>query len=84
MPKTDCRLTATATAVAPLFFLGPVTFFGVAANDVFVVDGINGLITRNGNPETANFIRFPYLVPGENTITSTVNDLIVEYYPTFI
>ena len=84
VPKTDCKLTATATTNASNFVLGTVIFSGISANDVLVVDGINGLITRNGNPETANFIRLPYLVPGENTITSTVNDLTVEYYPTFI
>ena len=84
MPQTDCKLTAMATANTSNFVLGTVTFSSVSANDVLVVDGINGLITKNGNPETANFIRLPYLVPGENTITSTVSNLTVEYYPTFI
>lgn len=84
MPKTDCRLTATAASNGSNFVLGTATFASVSANDVLVVDGINGLITKNGTPATASFIRLPYLVPGQNTITSTVNTLKVEYYPTFI
>lgn len=84
VPKTDCKLTATATSSESNFVLGTATFANVSANDVLVVDGINGLITKNGTPTTASFIRLPYLVPGENTISSTINTLTVEYYPTFM
>ena len=77
-------MTATATASASSFALGTVIFFDVSANDVLVADGINGHITKNATAVQANFIRLPYLVPVENTITSTVDNVMVEYYPTFM
>lgn len=84
VPKTDCRLKCTATADRASLVIGPVTITGVRSGDTLEVDGINGRILQNGALCAGNmsFIHFPYLVPGENTITC-VENLTVEYYPTY-
>lgn len=85
MPFTDCRLTATAGETITNYQLGGSIFHSVNAGDVLVFDGIDGKITQNGVNAAAavSWVRFPQLVPGENTITC--NDSVkVEYYPTYI
>ena len=83
-PLTDVRLTCTASQAYASITIGSVTITSVAASDVLVVDGINKRILRNGAPcaGNMNFIKFPQLVPGVNTITCP-ETLTVEYYPTF-
>lgn len=82
-PHIDCRLTCTATANRTTLQVGTVIFSNIQSGDVVVADGIDGVLTVNGNPVVANFTRLPYLVPGEQTI-SCPETLTVEYYPTYI
>lgn len=84
IPRTDCRLSCKASTARESLTVGTVIFTGVAQNDTFVVDGIDGRILKNGSPCTSGmtFMQFPYLVPGTNTLTCA-EDLTVEYYPTY-
>lgn len=84
VPKTDCRLTCTASQDYQQITIGPVTFLDVSSGDVLVADGILGRILQNGAPCAGNmvFTHFPSLAPGYNEITSP-EDLTVEYYPTY-
>ena len=84
IPRTDCRLTCTASQNRASLQMGPVTITGVSKNDVLVADGITGRILQNGALCAGNmsFLHFPYLTPGPNTITCP-EDLTVEYYPTY-
>lgn len=82
-PQIDCRLTCTATANRTTLQVGTVTFSNIHAGDVVVADGINGVLTVNGNHVIASFTKLPYLVPGEQTITCP-ETLTVEYYPIYI
>lgn len=84
IPETDCRLICTASQNYESLRIGPVTITDVAQGDELEVDGILGRILQNGAPCPGNmsFLHFPSLVPGSNTI-ECVEDLIVEYYPTY-
>ena len=84
VPRTDCRLTCTASQNYASLTIGTVTITGVTAGDVLTVDGINGRILQNGALCAGNmsFIHFPYVVPGNNTIPCD-EDLTIEYYPTY-
>ena len=85
MPKTDCRLTATAPAAANAFTLGHAVFHDVLAGQILVFDGINGAVTKDGTnaAATTTFLPLPYIVPGRNLIRCTA-PVTVEYYPTYI
>lgn len=85
MPYTDAKLTVTVGSAASSYSLGGATFGAVASNDVLVFDGINGKITKNGSNAAAstNWLDFPRLVPGKNTLTA-LDAITVEYYPTYI
>lgn len=84
VPKTDCRLTCTASQNYASLQIDTVTIKNVTAGDILVVDGITGRILQNGGLCAGNmsFIHFPSLVPGEN-ILNCPEDLTVEYYPTY-
>jgi hypothetical protein len=84
VPHTDCRLICTASQNYASLQIDTVTITNVSAGDVLVVDGITGRILQNGGLCAGNmsFIHFPSLVPDENTLTC-VEDLTVEYYPTY-
>ena len=84
VPRTDCRLTCTASQNYEELQIDTVTIKDVTAGDVLVVDGINGRILQNGALCAGNmsFIHFPYLVPEQN-ILECDEDLTVEYYPTY-
>lgn len=85
MPFTDCRLTVTVGASAAAYPLGGATFQNVTAGDVLVFDGMNGRITKNGQPYAAsvNWVHFPTLTPGMN-VNGSPDPVTVAYYPTFI
>lgn len=85
MPYTDAKLTATA-AEAGSFTLGGAVFSNVPAGAVVVFDGINKLVTVNGQNWALNtvFTRFPALVPGNNTITATTGPVTVQYEPCYV
>lgn len=85
MPFTDCRLTATVGASAASYTLGGATFQNVSTGDVLVFDGIDGAITRNGQPDAANvsWVHFPSLAPGMNE-NDAPDAVQVEYFPAYI
>ncbi len=85
VPFTDCIITATATAV--LGSIGDIDFSSVTVGDVLKIDGINKRLLVNDVDAATNFdwIDFPVLVPGNNTVsTSGVSGLSIQYYPTFM
>lgn len=84
LPYTDCILTVTVSKDSTNYKVGSVTFENVTAGEVLTVDGINGRILVNGTPaaERADWIEFPKLVPGENTIQCD-DELTVEFYPAY-
>ena len=84
VPRTDCRLTCTASQAYESLQIDTVTITNVSQGDVLVVDGITGRILQNGGLCAGNmsFIHFPYLVPAQNDLTCP-EDLTVEYYPTY-
>lgn len=84
VPRTDCRLSCTASQNHASLQIDTVTITDVHEGDVLVADGITGRILQNGALCAGNmsFIHLPYLVPGENDL-QCVEDLTVEYYPTY-
>lgn len=85
MPFTDCRLRVKVGQSAASYTLGGAVFGPVSANDVLVFDGISGKITKNdvNCAESTEWVDFPTLIPGANTITA-LDTITVEYYPTYI
>ena len=84
IPETDCRITTVATENKARATVGTVSFFNVLEGDVLIADGIDGLITKNGQATESEFVRLPYLVRGQNTISCAFNNVSVEFYPTFL
>ncbi|HIW40634.1 MAG TPA: hypothetical protein H9743_00545 [Candidatus Mediterraneibacter vanvlietii] len=84
LPYTDCILSVTVGAASDNYVVGPVTFQNVSAGDQLVVDGINKRILVNGSPaaDQADWIRFPYMTPGQNSFTC-VDTLTIQYYPVY-
>ena len=85
VPETPYRITATAGAGGS-FTMAGVTFSDCAAGDVLVIDGIAGKVTKNGSAmdiSKTDFLKFPVLFPGKNTVTCT-GSASVEYYPIFM
>lgn len=85
VPETPYKITATVVA-AGSFTMAGVTFTGCAAGDVLTIDGVTGKVTKNGSAmdiSKTDFLKFPVLVPGKNTVGCTVA-AAVEYYPIFM
>ena len=84
LPKTDCILTATVGSSGENYRLGTVTFPSVTAGEVLKVDGITKRILVNGVPaaQRAEWLQFPYLVPGINNIDCK-DSVTTEYYPAY-
>ena len=84
LPKTDCILTVTVGKTGTNYKLGSVTFAAVAAGEVLCVDGITKRILVNGVPaaQRAEWLEFPYLKPGLNTIECP-DTVTVEFYPAY-
>lgn len=84
LPNTDCILSVTVGETGTNYVVGTVTFPNVTQGEQIVVDGINKRILVNGSPaaDQAEWIRFPYLVPGENNLTCN-DTMTVEYYPVY-
>ena len=85
VPETPYRITATVGAGSS-FTMAGVTFSDCAAGDVLVIDGIAGKVTKNGSAmdiSKTDFLKFPVLFPGKNTVIST-GVAAVEYYPIFM
>lgn len=85
MPFTDCILSVTASAAADTYTLGGATFPDVTQGESLVFDGINKRILRNGAPGAAGveWINFPQLTPGANTVTAA-DTVTVQYYPCYM
>lgn len=63
----------------------------VNANDVFVIDGIKGLVYRRSEPDVSAFddtelLSFPKLEPGTHTIKCNSNqvEITIKYYPIYL
>lgn len=85
VPETPFRITATVNS-AGSFSMAGVTFSDCAAGDVLVIDGMTGKVTKNGSAmdiSKTDFLKFPVLSPGKNTVTCTVS-ASVEYYPIYM
>lgn len=85
VPETPYKITATVAA-AGSFSMAGVTINDCAAGDVLVIDGMTGKVTKNGNAmdiSKTDFLSFPVLTPGKNTVASTTT-AVVEYYPIFM
>lgn len=84
IPKTDVKLTCTASRAYSALTIETVTITGVRAGDVITIDGQLKRILQNGAPCPGNmsFLKFPQLDPGVNTLSSP-ETLTVEYYPTY-
>lgn len=69
-PQMPCRIECTASQAYETLQVGPVTFSGIAEGDTIMADGIDGILTINGEPAgtRASFLRLPRLVPGPQTI----------------
>lgn len=83
MPRMDARFTCRTTAARATLQMGPVTFKNVPSGATVVADGINGLMTVNGNAVIPTFETLPHVVPGLQTITCP-ETLTIEYYPTWM
>lgn len=85
IPKTDCLLRTVATMSDSSYNLNGFVFRDVTSGSVIEVDGIAKRILINGAPAAnrCDFLHFPFLVPGVNSI-SAPDPVDVYYYPTYI
>ena len=85
--KTPCRISFTLGSAQNTITVCGVTINTVAAGTEIVIDSVNGLITASGINKFNDtvFVDFPYLLPGENTISCSVAGvtLTVIYTPIF-
>lgn len=84
LPDTDCILSCTVRTSGSNYKVGTVTFKTVTAGQELTVDGINKRILIDGIPaaDSAEWIRFPSLSPGINTIECN-DTLTIEFYPVY-
>lgn len=85
LPFADCICSVTVGAAADTYQLAGATFKDVTKGEQLTVDGINGRLLRNGAPAPGNvtFVRFPQVVPGQNSF-SALDLVTVQYYPCYI
>lgn len=86
VPETPYKITGTVDTPDEDFVMAGITFTDCSVDDVIVIDGINKKITKNGNSldlSTTDFVSFPVLKPGENTVYCDVFAEIV-YYPVYM
>ena len=80
------RITLTPTKKITSMQVGDVTVKNLAANVPFVIDGLSGTVTADGENRFADtdLTQFPQIQPGENEISlSQAVPTTLEYYPTF-
>lgn len=80
------RITLTPTQKITSMQVGDVTVKNLAANVPFVIDGLNGTVTADGENRFADtdLTEFPQIQPGENEITlSQAVPATLEYYPIY-
>lgn len=84
VPETPFKITSTAAQDGD-FSVAGITFSDVEIGDVVCIDGMTGTIKINGQPADMgknNFVSFPTLAPGRNTIACD-NSSEISYYPIF-
>lgn len=80
------RIILTPTKKITSMQVGDVTVKNLAANVPFVIDGLSGTVTADGENRFADtdLTQFPQIQPGENEISlSQAVPTTLEYYPTF-
>lgn len=84
-PKMDARIIVTASVASDAYTVGSGVFSGIEAGDKIVFDGIDKVITINGEHAAGQctFLNFPQVVPGVNTITCP-DTPTVEYFPVWV
>ena len=85
--KTPCKICFALSSAENTVTVCGITINTVAANTEIVIDSVNGLITSGGvnKFDDTEFVDFPYLSPGENTISCSVSGvaLTVIYTPIY-
>ena len=85
VPETPYKITGTVLAAGD-FTMAGVTFKKCDVGDVICIDGLAGKLTKNGDAvliADTDFVSFPVLSPGHNTVNCTAS-ATVEYYPIFM
>lgn len=84
LPKTDVILSVTVGKTGKNYRVGTVTFPSVTKGEKICVDGITKRILVGGVPaaQRAEWLEFPYLVPGWNNITCQ-DTVTAEFYPAY-
>lgn len=86
--KTPCKIILTTTSKSEA-----VTICGVVVNNVteaaeIIVDGIDGIVTENGENKVldTDLVDFPYLNPGYNTISCSDETAVIKviYTPVYV
>lgn len=85
---SGAKLTIVSKYDHAVLTVNGITLYNVIADDVFVIDGLAGTVTRNGVNcfMQTNLIDFPKVQPGINNVDISDDDVTVSiaYYPTFV
>ena len=85
--KTPCRIVVSVPAARASLTICGIIINTVAANTDIVIDSEKGLITAGGVNKFGDteFVDFPYLLPGENTISCDASnaDITIVYTPIY-
>lgn len=86
--KTACKIILTVPTAYSTLTICNVTINNISANSEIVIDSEKGLITADGRNKfnDTDFVEFPALMPGYNTIPCSVSDadITVIYTPIFV
>ena len=85
LPQMDCILSVTVGADAEKYSFAGVTFTNVSTGDKLTLDGMTKRVLVNGAPgaQKCDLVEFPYLTPGENTLSGP-DTVTVQYYPSYL
>lgn len=85
--KTPCRIIVSVPAAHASLTICGIKINTVAANTEIIIDSEKGLITAGGVNKFGDteFVDFPYLLPGENTISCDASnaDITIVYTPIY-
>lgn len=85
--KTPCRIVVSVPAALASLTICGIKIKTVAANTDIVIDSEKGLITAGGVNKFSDteFVDFPYLLPGENTISCDASnaEIAIVYTPIY-
>ena len=86
--QTAFKLVLTSETALESLTISGITVTSIPADTELIIDSVNGLVTCGGANKFADtdLVDFPYLVPGENTISCSAASAAVrvEYTPIFI